>query len=326
MALIPNSVPIPLQELYVPDPRYDFTSLRYPDNLDHISQNGHYINFYVNVNKVSKYYSDPTYSYTPAPGAGGGSYFRIDGASNGGNVIGNGSLRVSLGQKVNQRINQAISLYMPDSLGFSHTIQYGTTSVAEFGRSLMKAIGNEKNAAQTRSTASGVVQGAYQRAVQTVGAVAGKVNDILNSEWYKMGKDIGGILGGAINPQLLVLFRGVSFRNFQFDFTFTPRNESEAASVRNIIKAFRFHAYPEIATDLGVFYIAPSTFDIEFIHKNKRNTNISMIKTCVLTGYAVDYAPYGFAAHTDGMPVQTTLSLTFQETEIITKAQVEAGF
>lgn len=319
-----NPTSDPLSVLYGPtSSAYNFESLRYPENLDHEAFNGHYINFYINIQKGSKFYSDSKYNYTPAPGAGGGSYTVLDSdrvSGNGGNVILPGTwFEMNIGKTFHNRLNMAISLYMPDSVGFSHQIQYGTTSVAEFGNSLIKAYNNEKDAAKTRSTASDIIKGFAKRAIQTVGAV-------VNSELFNIAKGIGGVVGGAINPQLLVLFRGVSFRHFQFDFVFTPRDEIEAASVRNIIKAFRFHAYPEIAFDLGVFYLSPSTFDIEFIHKNKRNTNVSMIKTCVLTSYAVDYSPYGWSCHRDGMPVQTTLSLQFQETEVITKEAVKEGY
>jgi hypothetical protein len=320
MSQLPSiPIPSPLNQLYVPDPRYNYTNLRFPENLDHIALNGHYINFYINVHTSSKYYKDPNYTYTPAPGAGGGSYFAIPNAGNGGNVIGGPGLGFSISNKMNQRINQAISLYVPDSVGFSHQIQYGVTSLMEFGKTLMKAAANEKNAAGTRSAAQNVMQKMAMRAIQNVGSV-------VNSDILTAAKDVAGVMGYAINPQLLVLFRGISFRHFQFDFVFSPRNENEAASVRNIIKAFRFHSSPEIATDLGVFYIAPSTFDIEFLHKSHRNTNVNMIKTCVLTNYSVDYAPYGWSTHIDGMPIQTTLSLQFQETEIVVKSDIELGY
>jgi hypothetical protein len=118
-------------------------------------------------------------------------------------------------------------------------------------------------------------------------------------------------------------------RQFQFSFTFTPVNETEAATVRNIIKMFRFHASPEVVPNdaTGRFHIAPSTFDIEFFHKTSTNENIQKIGSCVLNNYSVNYAPAGgWTTHTDGMPVQTTLDLSFMETQLITKDLINSGF
>ena len=111
-----------------------------------------------------------------------------------------------------------------------------------------------------------------------------------------------------------------------FDFYFTPVNQQEALNVESIIKAFRFHAAPEVVGTTGRFHIAPSTFDIEFFHKSAENTHIPKISTCVLTSIHVDYAPLGWSTHTDGMPVQTRMELKFMETQLITKEKIQMGF
>ena len=60
------------------------------------------------------------------------------------------------------------------------------------------------------------------------------------------------------------------------------------------------------------------------------NPNIDKISTCVLTNMSVDYAPKGFHAYEvggendaklgrTGMPVGIGLSLSFMETQILTK-------
>ena len=47
---------------------------------------------------------------------------------------------------------------------------------------------------------------------------------------------------------------------------------------------------------------------------------------CVLTNIDVNYAPSGFAAHNDGAPVQTQLTLQFREIEVVTKDKLSEGF
>ena len=47
------------------------------------------------------------------------------------------------------------------------------------------------------------------------------------------------------------------------------------------------------------------------------------IGDCVLTNVNVDYAPNGWAAYSDGYPVQTRLTLQFKEMDIVTKDRID---
>jgi hypothetical protein len=66
------------------------------------------------------------------------------------------------------------------------------------------------------------------------------------------------------------------------------------------------------------------------MYNGKINPNIDRISTCVLENMSVDYAPKGFHAYEvggendaklgrTGMPVGIGLTLTFMETQILTK-------
>ena len=120
----------------------------------------------------------------------------------------------------------------------------------------------------------------------------------------------------------------MDFRTFQFDFTFTPRNASEAEEVRNIINLFRFHAAPEIPdSNAHRYFVTPSVFNIEYMHLDKANKNLHKFGACVLTTILIDYAPeVGWVAHDDGMPVKTRMTLQFKETEILTKQKIKEGY
>lgn len=220
------------------------------------------------------------------------------------------------------RISQAISLYIPDSMSFTTSYDWQDASLTEMGGKYLKGgqdVGGVLSAVLDKVRDNG------SEAAKTIGQAASDI--ILNpTGGDTFGDKVLGMAGMAVNPQIFVLFRGIDLRRFQFDFIFTPKSPEEAANVRNIIKAFRFHAAPEIRSDFARYYIAPSTFNIEFMYKDKINRNIFQMTTCVLNRLSVDYAPYGWATFNDGMPVQTVLSMTFQETEIITKAKVNEGY
>jgi hypothetical protein len=131
---------------------------------------------------------------------------------------------------------------------------------------------------------------------------------------------------------LEVMYKGVSLRKFNFSFSLWPRSEQEAIEVQKIIELLRFHQAPEIKSNTGGFFlIPPSEFDISFMYNGKTNPNMDAISTCVLTNISVDYTPKGFHAFESinsidypeigktGMPVGINLSLSFMETQIITK-------
>jgi hypothetical protein len=142
--------------------------------------------------------------------------------------------------------------------------------------------------------------------------------------------------GTVVNPQLELLYTSPSFREFRFDFVMYPRSSKEALEIHKILNRLKFHQAPQLYTvgagALGNFFmIPPSEFDIKFYYNGMINPNIPPISTCVLTSIDTDYAPNGWAAYEvpsnngvpvlgkTGMPLAIRLSLSFQETEILTK-------
>ena len=335
---------------------YDFSYLTYPREFDDISSFGHYMNFYINVNKATRYMNGSSYNvlntptkttdfsttYTPAYGAklADKGYKETQSATLGGNagLPGFGPLSGwediltaiqsgdtgSLATMSQTRITQAISLYIPDSMSFVSGYDWQDASLTEAGGKLLKG-GQIGGGAYSEGKKA--LEGKATEALKHLGA--GAVGEILAGAGGA-GNSIGDIglamAGVAVNPQIFVLFRSVDLRSFQFDFIFTPKSPEEAKNVRNIIKAFRFHAAPEIDKRIGRYFIAPSTFNIEYMYKGNRNENIFQMSTCALTRLAVDYAPRGWSTYIDGMPIQTTLSMQFKEMEILTKEKVNQGY
>jgi hypothetical protein len=133
--------------------------------------------------------------------------------------------------------------------------------------------------------------------------------------------------GLAVNPNQQLMFDGIDFRTYQMAFTFTPYTKEEAETVKKIINTFKYHAAPEITTaGAGMFFIPPSTFDVSFMFNGKMNKNVNKVAESVLESVDVNYAPNGWAAHDDGAPVQTTLTLSFKEMELIDKTKIRDGY
>jgi hypothetical protein len=183
---------------------------------------------------------------------------------------------------------------MPDTLNFSYGIQYDKLSVAD-------AAGSVPLVGQiARAITSGIKDNAAGRLA-------------LNK------------LGYVFNPQEQQIFEGIDFREYEMTFVFTPISEREANTVKEIIKTFRKYAAPTINNKLsGFFFTPPSVFDVSFFFNGQPNYNLNPIRRSVVTNITVDYAPNGWAALRNGAPVQTTMTVSFRETELVDRTSIES--
>jgi hypothetical protein len=190
----------------------------------------------------------------------------------------------------------SISLYMPETVNFNYTAQYDKLTVADAAGS-----------------------------VPLVGTVAKAITGVLQNPAVRMGINAAGYV---FNPQQQLLFEGIDFRTYQMSFTFTPYSRDEAQQVKDIVNRFRQYTAPELAQGSGgMFFIPPAIFDITFMNNGAENTNIQRLRPSVIENIDVNYSPNGqWAAHQDGTPVQTVLTLSFREMDLITRDLVEQGY
>src|SRR6056300_643816 len=137
--------------------------------------------------------------------------------------------------------------------------------------------------------------------------------------------------GQAKNPNLESVFKSVPFREFNFPFTFAPKNEKEKNAVHKILQLFRFHMLPEHQNGANGYFNVPSEFQITYMYRDNENTYLPRISRCVLKSIDIDYAPEGVVStlvpdERGAPPTIITMSLNFGETEIMTKETVAKGF
>ena len=134
--------------------------------------------------------------------------------------------------------------------------------------------------------------------------------------------------GTAANPKKEQIFSQVDYRTFTFNYQFAPRNETEAAAVREIIYQFKLHMHPEFKKGSNQFlYVYPSEFDIFYYQNGKENMNIHRHTSCVLEHMAISYTPNGImSTFDDGMPTHINLSLQFKELALLTKESIMEGY
>jgi hypothetical protein len=230
-----------------------------------------------------------------------------------------------------QLTNDAIALYMPDTINFDSNASYNDVGLGEdnlaqllvAAPNLVKQFKDNPDPKLLMSAAlkSGLVQNLGQEAAKKIGL--GNIGRV----------GLFTATGGVTNPMIELIYSSPKLRTFQFEFFFYARSEKEAYSVQKIIDRFRFHQSPELQGGLNSqmgLLIPPSEFDIKFFYAGRQNPNIPPIGTCVLEQIQVNFAPKGWTAYESigeniaalgrtGMPVSIQMSLQFKETTIITK-------
>jgi len=131
-------------------------------------------------------------------------------------------------------------------------------------------------------------------------------------------------LGVVPNSNMELLFQAPALREFAFSWKMTPRDEYEAKKVRHIIRFFKqgmaARKMGEAGTTAGtksLFLGTPNVFHVQYkTNRDEDIEGVNRIKTCAVTGCAVNYTPDGvWSAYEEGQPVSTVMSLRMQELE-----------
>ena len=151
-----------------------------------------------------------------------------------------------------------ISLYMPDTLNTTYNSNYTEISMTDTLGPL-GFIGNAVADMANPNANKAAVAQLYGKA--GVSRIAG---NILGN------KNMTGVLNQAFkqipNPQMQLIYKGISLRSFQLEFIFTPTSSKEADSVDQIIKTFVYYSVPGLIGDSsqGQFLAPPQLFNIKF--------------------------------------------------------------
>ena len=232
-----------------------------------------------------------------------------------------------------KRLRRNIYLQMPESVIFNEQVDWQSTDLGLVGAFKDGQLGNSS------TLAAGILGNAGKVLCGAAGAMASLIPGIGTTAATVVGTVLGGATGisGGIesafnikaNPYKEQTFQGVPFRPFEFNFTFRPRNQKEVKIAKDIITEFRAYSKPGFNTtaESGVFAY-PHEFRIEFLKLNQTgddwisNDNLPMVKYCILKTVATNFTPQGWRTLPDGAPTDITLTLSFEETEIITREDV----
>ena len=246
-----------------------------------------------------------------------------------------GTAAETIGKKRTKRTTDAIILYMPPQLQTNYAAGYKENElggnlgqIAGAVSSFMnkaEAVGGVQAAKEAVPAIGSIVAGAMERGMATM--ASGLIGGDIMGAYDK-------ISNRAMNNFLETTFTGVGFRKFSYTWKFAPKNIKEVQTAENIIRTFKFHMLPELPKDenFGRYYVVPSEFDIFYMFRGDENTWMNKIQTSVLVNMDINYAPNDYntfrpiEGRAGAPPTEIDMKLDFQETQIITKAEVLEGF
>ena len=208
-----------------------------------------------------------------------------------------------------------IFLPMPLALDTNYSINYSEESVTDLGASVVGgAVGG---AAKILSLFKGKA-GMIGKVATAAGAAGG-------GDVAKSGAKLLGIQAGlSINPHQELLLNGVKFREFKFSYDLIAKNKDDSEAIKEIIKALKISMHPEIAA-ASLLFKYPSEFELLFYTTSTtQNPYLFKTKRCILKDLQVSYGKNFVTFKDTNAPVEISITMNFQETEILDRGSILA--
>jgi len=223
-----------------------------------------------------------------------------------------------------------IGLYMPPAVNVSYAMDYSEGEVGVLTEAIAglfkeyqaNTLGFDSLKRGAKRVGTSVVKDQVLKGISKLGGGVGLEGA---AEAYAMQT------GSIITPRTEMFFKGIGRRSFSFTFTFIPKDANETQIVHKIVEQFKFGMTPEFKQAGSVREMTiPDVFSIQYMHINKENSYLNKIGKCYLKGMEVSYGGDKFVTYNadDGgaPPQKTTISLSFQEIEILDRANMKDGF
>jgi hypothetical protein len=161
---------------------------------------------------------------------------------------------------------------------------------------------------------------------KTIGGAAG-ASKLLSMAGFAVSPESILARGAGIvpNSNLELLFNSPTLREFSFQYRMSPRGKEEAREINNIIRFFKQgmaakkQGAKSGAGAASYFLGTPDVFQLSYrTTNNSPIKGVNRIKTCALTGFAMNYAADGnWSAYDEGQPVSVIMNMSFKELEPI---------
>ena len=280
----------------------------------------------------------------------GDAIFKKDQADN---ILNNGLTRGSALKK----FLGIVILPMPNSISDSNNVSWADDSMNNLTAAVTNSVASNLGGTTAAGVVGGTIGGLLQlftgAGSASGGASAGvsievyrKLIDAIMKSDNQNAKTIGGAAGAskllsmagfAVSPEsilargagivpnsnLELLFNSPTLREFSFQYRMSPRGKGEAKEINNIIRFFKQGMAAKKTNGksgaAAYFLGTPDVFQLSYRTTNDSPIKgVNRIKTCALTGFAMNYAADGnWAAYDEGQPVSVIMNMSFKELEPI---------
>ena len=221
-----------------------------------------------------------------------------------------------------------IFLPIPENIQDSNAVNWGDDSINGLAAAGIKAT---KSAIESGNIAKGIFQGVKDFGGNALDAAGDKTTRDLTSSFFASkavnvlggNTSLDGVLarssGQIINPNMELLFNGVTLRSFSFSFDLAPRDEKESDTIKRMLRIFKQNMQAKRSSDgtsnsSGLFLRSPNVFQLNYKTGRRNHNFLHKFKPMALLNMAVNYTGGGtYATYDDTTPVHMKLDLSFQE-------------
>lgn len=239
-----------------------------------------------------------------------------------------------------ERSPESCKMYMPSSIQIQDGVNYSTADLGIAGATLQAGINNGEGIINS------MINSAGQSITNVYDAMKGSMTQdaarLMTTRLAGMaGKN--GVIDGAVRGSLrtspianiTLLFDKPNLREFSFSFKMQPTTEKEAIMIGKIVKFFRTELYPEAfqhsqnGVDIPFGYRFPNEIQISFHYDDTKGPAANqyiLLKPCYLKNFSTNYNANSATFYKGGYFQETSISMTFQENELLDKEDIRGGF
>lgn len=238
----------------------------------------------------------------------------------------------STGGKNTEKHKGTIILPIPSTIQDGNSVKYGDSSLDGITAAAAQAALGVMTELDFRDLAGSTPRVAQAAGNAFKGNLIGNLKDVYLRGLAATAANLPGVgnitkeqllareSGGILNPNMELLFNGVTLRSFKFSFKMTPRSEDEAKMIKKIIRVLKSNMAPKVSKNGNNFLSTPNVFDLSYMSGSNPHPFLHAFKTCALTDMSVNYTGEGLYATYGGKeksPVSMVMDLTFKELEAI---------
>ena len=248
------------------------------------------------------------------------------------------------GSRRNQNVKKekTILLPIPSNISDTNATRYGSSELNSIAGAAISGISGIMDSGKALGGDGDFISAFTNALKDAATSTAGAAGGLVGAQGFvtrQLAASAAGMLGANItpnqllartqgeilNPNLELLFNGPTLRSFRFSFKMTPRNDTEAGQIKNIIRCFKKSMSPKVGSGnkeineagaQNTFLRTPNVFQLRYRQGKDEHKFLNKFKQCFLENISVNYTADGtYATYPDGTPVSMVMDLTFKEIE-----------